>query len=152
MICSCGFPGKVYLWTCDLEIYKKKSHSLHDPVNGMCSLVWAPMSRDFLTMGQSKRIPSPQTTLWFGQSSSFSKPSIGRPESPLLQVENIKTLFIKPSPQGSQRKRTTSFLPLLIIWTSQKRGYYPFHYTNKQHTKRGLVLSTCEIATRIIPA
>ena len=49
-----------------------------------------------MTMGQSSRIRSPQTSLHLGQSSSFSRPSIGRPEAPLVQER-----YLKSCPRGA---------------------------------------------------
>ena len=58
---------------------------------GIYEGVWAPFSRVWMTMRQSSRIRSPQTSLHLGQSSSFSRPSIGRPEAPLVQERNLKS-------------------------------------------------------------
>ena len=58
---------------------------------GIYEGVWAPFSRVWMTMRQSSRIRSPQTSLHLGQSSSFSRPSIGRPEAPLVQEGHLKT-------------------------------------------------------------
>ena len=58
--------------------------------------VWAPFSRVWMTMRQRSRIRSPQTSLHLGQSSSFSRPSIGRPEAPLVQEGNLKTCPYSP--------------------------------------------------------
>ena len=68
-----------------------KSRTLHVSVNwhlrrGLCTL-----QRGRNDNGTEFNILSPKTSLHLGQSSSFSTPSIGRPEAPLVQEGNLKT-------------------------------------------------------------
>ena len=66
-------------------------------------------------MRQSSRIRSPQTSLHLGQSSSFSTPSIGRPEAPLVQEGNLKTCPCSPhhTAHGGEEERLLKFLTIV---------------------------------------
>ena len=69
-----------------------------------------------MTMGQSARIRSPQTSLHLGQFSSFSRPSIGRPEAPLVQEGNLKTCPWSPhrTAHGGEEERLLKFLTIVF--------------------------------------
>ena len=68
-----------------------------------------------MTMGQSSRIRSLKTSLHLGQSSSFSRPSIGRPEAPLIQEGNLKTCQRSPHHRahGGEEERLLKFLTVV---------------------------------------
>ena len=66
-------------------------------------------------MGQSARIRSPKSSLHLGQSSSFSRPSNGRPEAPLVQEGNLKTCPWSPhrTAHGGEEERLLKFLTIV---------------------------------------
>ena len=105
-----------------------------------------------MTMRHSSRIRSPQTSLHLGQSSSFSRPSIGRPEAPLVQERNLKTCPCSPhhTAHGGEEERLLKFL-IYVPHKQASRG--TSHPTSIQHPiTQDVFLSTCEIPTRHIPA
>ena len=103
---------------------------------GIWTLVLAPLSKAWLTMGQSTSFLSPKTSLYLGHSSSFSRPSMGRasvPSSPRgkaqdTPIEALTTGLIK------DKKRDFPSPPYHC-------GHYkqvvsgPGHHSNSQHPK-----------------
>ena len=82
---------------------------------GIYEGVWAPFSRVWMTMRQSSRIRSPQTSLHLGQFSSFSSPSIGRPEAPILREGNLKTCTysLHHTAHGGEEEGLLKFLTIV---------------------------------------
>jgi len=120
---------------------------------GIYEGVWAPFSRVWMTMRQSSRIRSPQTSLHLGQSSSFSRPSIGRPEAPLVQERNLKSCPRGALTTGLTEDNKRDSLNSWQLCTPQTASSGTSHPTSIQHPfRQDLFLSTCEIPTRHIPA
>jgi len=102
-------------------------------------------------MRKSSRIRSPKTSLHLGQSSSFSRPSIGWPEAPLVQEGNFKTCPCSPHHMAHAGEEERLLKVLTIVYPTNKPALElvtqrPFN------TPLDLYLSTCEISTRYIPA
>ena len=68
-----------------------------------------------MTMRQILNIRFPQTSLHLGPSSSFSRPSIARPEAPLFQEGNLKTCPWSPhhTAHGGEEDRLLKFLTIV---------------------------------------
>ena len=68
-----------------------------------------------MTMRQMLNIRSPQTSLHLGPSSSFSRPSIARPEAPLVQEGHLKTCPCSPhhTAHGGEEERLLKFLTIV---------------------------------------
>ena len=66
-------------------------------------------------MRQILNIRFPQTSLHLGPSSSFSRPSIARPEAPLVQEGNLKTCPWSPhrTAHGGEEERLLKFLTIV---------------------------------------
>ena len=87
----CEVAAEVDLSTLSKGNWEMKSLTLHVSVNWHLRRALSTLQQGLNANGQSARIRSPKTSLHLRQSSSFSRPSIGRPEAPLVQERNLRT-------------------------------------------------------------
>ena len=94
---------------------------------------------------------SPKLSLYTGYSSSFSRHSIVRAVSPLLQEGTLRTLNLKTSTQGSWWFTRDPSIPSLQMKTPLTSWNWPWssHYLSEAKDSVGYFLSTMEIQPEI---
>ena len=105
-----------------------------------------------MTMRQSSRIRSPQTSLHLGQFSSFSRPSIGRPEAPLIKSEPSRPAHGALITGLTEVTRETPEIPDNCVPHKQASSETSLPTSIQQPSRQDVCLSTWEIPTRLIPA
>ena len=110
------------------------------PWIGIQRAVWAPLRKSWLTIGQTANFLLPKTSLYLGNSSSFSRISIGTDKAPLFQEGNLKTLHLKTSPQGSMDKNWKPPTFPYNFGHHKQAVTGPSQHAIRQHPKRGLYL------------
>ena len=103
-------------------------------------------------MGQSSRIRSPQTSLPLAQSSSFSRPSIGRPEASLVERETSRPAHAAFTKGSRRRRRETPEIHDICVPHKQASSGTSQPTSIQHPSRQDVFLSTCEIPTRHIPA
>ena len=101
------------------------------------TLLWASLSRAWLTMGQSASFLSLKATLYLGHSSSFSRPLFGLTRFPYRWSVKPQDPPIEAPMTGLKevQKRDTPSIPDNCGYHKQA-GSGPSHHTNSQHPKR----------------
>ena len=92
-----------------------KSVTLHISVNWHPNTSLSILQQGLAGNGPEHKFSVTQTSLYLGHCSSFPILSIGRARVPSPEEGNLKTLHLKPSPQGSWRIRRETLLPCLTI-------------------------------------
>jgi len=103
-------------------------------------------------MGQSSRIRSPTTSLHLGPSSSFSRPSIGRPEAPLIKSEPSRPAHGALITGLTEVTRETPEIPDNCVPHKQASSDTSLPTSIQHPSRQDVCLSTWEIPTRLIPA
>ena len=82
---------------------------------GIWTTIWAPWAGPGWQLARDQEFcHTKPVSVWVNPHPSLH-PRLTEPESPLLQEGNLKTLHLKPSPQGSWRIRRETLLPFLTI-------------------------------------
>ena len=121
---------------------------------GIWTPVWTALSKAWMTMDHIENFLSSKTSLHLGNSSSFSRPLIGRARIP----SPPRGKHLDP-PLDDLTKGIMEFQKRELASLPENCGHHkqvvnvPGQHTTKQHPNRqGLFLSNCEKSSRNIPA
>ena len=99
-------------------------------------LVWAPLSRAWMIVGQSKIFSHPKPfSFWYNTQTSLDPLFAGK-VSTLCQEGNFKALFSGPHHRARGGSDVRLSFPSLQLWTPQKTACGPSHHMYIQHPKR----------------